>query len=298
MEKDFGDLSKQIEEVRAKRDEFNASTQDLIRLLRETNGKIREHLKKATTFREKRDGFNENVQAAKNNRITTQIALEELRKRLDEIKEKNKEIKPLDKSQQAQITKLRQAVRRKNMEIETKPDLSTSDEDRLIKDIEQLEGQLASLTKGTEARREYSAIIGQFPVYKAQLKKYHDEVVENSEESQKYHEFMLKEYDNVDAMREKIGKLEKELAESRKQADVFHSELLALYKKRDSMRTNIQETHREVRTQRRKERGNVALQLRRLAKERLDRGERLDFVEFRLLHEKNDIDLVAGPDAD
>ena len=77
-----------------------------------------------------------------------------------------------------------------------------------------------------------------------------------------------------------------------------NSELVAFYKKRDSMRNNIQETHREVRIQRRKERGNVAMQLRRLAKERLDRGERLDFIEFRLLHEKNDIDLVVGPDAE
>jgi uncharacterized coiled-coil DUF342 family protein len=289
LEDGFNELTKNITDTRAKRDEFNSTTQDLIRLIKETNGKIKEHLKKALEYREKRDSFNENVQGAKNNRITTQIALEELRKKLNEIKEKNKELPSITKDQQLQIKKLKSAVRARNMEIETMPDLSSHEEDRLIKEIEELEGKLGELSKGSDARREYGKVISQFPAYKNQLKKYHEEVIINSQESQKFHEMMLKEYSEVDALREKISQLEKALNENRKKADEFHNQLLGFYKQRDTMRDEISNTVREVRIQRRKERGNVALIMRRIAKERMDRGEKLGFIEFRLLLEKNKI---------
>jgi len=289
LEDQFNELTKNIADTRAKRDEFNQTTQELIRIIKETNSKIKDHLKKAQECREKRDSFNENVQSAKNNRITTQIALEELRKKLNEIKEKYKDLPTITKDQQLQIKKLKSAVRARNMEIETAPTLSMQEEDRIIKEIEELESKLGELTKGSDARREYGKVISQFPAYKAQLKKYHDEVILNSQESQKFHEMMLKEYADVDALREKISQLEKELNENRKKADEFHAQLLGYYKKRDSMRDEIMSTQREIRVQRRKERGNVAILLRRIAKERMERGEKLDFIEFRLLLEKNEI---------
>jgi uncharacterized coiled-coil DUF342 family protein len=290
LEDDFTVLTKDIADARAKRDEFNGTTQELIQLIKDTNSKIKEHLKKAQELKEKRDSFNENVQEAKNNRVTTQIALEELRKKLNEIKDKNKEIPEITKDQQAQIKKLRSAVRARNMEIETAPTLSSHEEDRLIKEIEEMEGRLGELTKGSEARREYGKFIAQFPAYKLQLKKYHDEVILNSQESQKFHEFMLKEYQSVDSLREKISQLEKELNDNRKKADHFHGQLLGYYKKRDGMRDEIMSTQREIRVQRRKERGNVAVLLRRLAKERMERGEKLDYIEFRLLLEKGEVE--------
>lgn len=289
LEDEFNDLTRSIEQTREKRDEFNASTQELIKLIKETNSHIKEHLKTASEFREKRDAFNENVQGAKNNRITTQIALEELRKKLNEIREKNKDVGRISPQQQIEIKKLRSAVRARNMKIETEPTLSIKDEDKLIKEIEEFETKLNDLTKGTEARREYSNLIAQFPAYKNQLKKYHDEVIENSENSQKFHEQMLKEYEQVDKLREKIQELEKQLNQSRKQADEFHAQLLGFYKKRDEMRMEISTTQKEIRTQRRKERGNMAVLVRRIAKDHLEKGLKLSYVEFRLLLEKGEI---------
>ena len=300
LEDDFNSLTKEIADARAKRDEFNGTTQELIRLIKENNSHIKDHLKKAQELKEKRDSFNENVQAAKNNRVTTQIALEELRKKLNEIKDKNKELPQITKDQQAQIKKLRSAVRARNMEIETAPSLSSHEEDRLIKEIEEMEGKLGELTKGSDARREYGKVIAQFPAYKMQLKKYHDEVILNSQESQKFHELMLKEYQAVDELREKISTLEKELNDNRKKADQYHAQLLGYYKKRDGMRDEIMSTQREIRVQRRKERGNVAILLRRLAKERMERGEKLDYIAFRLLLEKGEVeseDDEESPDA-
>ncbi len=66
LEDDFNLLTKEIAEARAKRDEFNGTTQELIRLIKEHNSHIKDHLKKAQELKEKRDNFNENVQAAKN----------------------------------------------------------------------------------------------------------------------------------------------------------------------------------------------------------------------------------------
>ena len=289
LEEKLNDLNADIRETRDKRDDFNNTTQEIISLLKQTNSKIKDHLKKASQHRDKRDAFNDEVQVAKNNRITTQIALEELRKKLDEIKNKYKEIKPISTHQRREINKLRSAVRARNMEIVTKPDLTVNDEERLIKEIEELEIKLGQLTKGSKARREYSKIIAQFPVYKGQLRKYHQEVVKNSEESQKYHELMIKEYEKVDELRERIKELEKELNENKKIADQHHQDLLKLYKQRNKLRDGIHSTQRRMRIQRRKERGNIAILKRRLAKERLDGNQKLDFVEFRLLLEKNQI---------
>ncbi len=90
LEEGFNAIIKEIAVARVKRDEFNGTTQEIIRKLKENNSQIKEHIKKAQELKEKRDSFNENVQAAKNNRATTQAALDELRKKLVEIKEKDK----------------------------------------------------------------------------------------------------------------------------------------------------------------------------------------------------------------
>ena len=90
LEEGFNAIIKEIAVARLKRDEFNGTTQEIIRKLKENNSQIKEHIKKAQELKEKRDSFNENVQAAKNSRATTQAALEELRKKLVEIKEKDK----------------------------------------------------------------------------------------------------------------------------------------------------------------------------------------------------------------
>ncbi|MFX0100870.1 MAG: coiled-coil protein [Candidatus Hodarchaeota archaeon] len=289
LETEFNLVNKDIEEVREKRDEHNAVTKDLISLIKETSQNVKNGLKKANEFRDKRDGFNEKVQEAKNNRITTQIALEELRKKLNNIKEKYKDLKPINKEQKIQIRKLQNAVKARNMEIETKPDLSLQEEDRLIKEIEELSFKLKDLTKGDEARQEYSKVIAQFPSYRNQLKNYHDEVIINSEESQKYHEKMIAEYNKIDEYRERIKQLEDELNKNRKIADDYHNKLIGLYKRRDELRDTIMTTQREMRIRKRKERSNVALLKRRIAKEKMEKGEKLDFIEFRLLAEKNEL---------
>ncbi|MHA1682233.1 MAG: coiled-coil protein [Promethearchaeota archaeon] len=289
LEQEYNELTRDIEEIREKRDEHNQITKDLISMIKATNSKIKGHLRKASEHREKRDMYNDLVQQAKNNRVTTQIALEELRKRLNEIKEKYKDIRPINREQKIQIRRLKNAVHARNMEIETKPGLTTGDEDRLIKEIEELEGKLSDLTKGTAAKEEYSKVIAQFPKYRALLRKYHQEVIDNSEESQKNHELMINEYNQVDKLREKNNDLEKSLNENRKKADQFHDKLLGFYKRRDELRQQIGITQRNNRKRRQKERHDVSLLKRRLAKERLEKGEKLDFIEFRLLLEKNEI---------
>lgn len=289
LEREYNELTADIEEVRNKRDERNQITKDLISMIKSLNKNIKQHLQKASEFKEKRDMFNELVQRAKNNRITTQIALEQLRKRLNEIKEKYKDIKPINREQKIKIKKLKSAVRAKSMEIQTKPDLTLDDEDRLIKEIEELEIKLGDLTQGSQARIEYSKVISQFPQYRSQLRNFHQEVLENSEESQKNHEAMLKEYGQVDQIREKIAALERELNENRKIADDFHSRLIGLYRRRDDLRNQIDVAQRKFRRRKKRERANVALLKRRIAKERLERGEKLDFIEFRLLFEKREL---------
>lgn len=289
LEAEYNVINKDIEQTRDKRDEHNQITKDLIGLIKETSKKIKDGLKKANEFRDERDSFNEKVQEAKNNRITTQIALEELRKKLNRIKEKYKDLKPINREQKIQIRKLQNAVKARNMEIETKPDLSLEEEDRLIKEIEELSFKLSDLTKGDEARQEYSKVISQFPDYRNQLKSYHEEVIVNSEESQKYHEKMLAEYNKIDEYRERIKQLEDELNANRKVADDYHNTLISLYKRRDEIREIISRTQRRIRVRKKRERSNVALLKRRLAKEKLERGEKLDFIEFRLLSEKNQL---------
>ncbi len=90
LEEGFNAIVKEIAVARFKRDEFNNKTQEIIRALKENNSQVKEHIKKAQELKEKRDSFNENVQAAKNSRATTQAALDGLRKKLVEIKEKDK----------------------------------------------------------------------------------------------------------------------------------------------------------------------------------------------------------------
>lgn len=188
LEEGFNAIIKEIAIARVKRDELNNKSQEIIRTLKEHNSQVKEHLKKAQELKEKRDSFNESVQAAKNNRATTQATLEGLRKKLGEIKEKDK------------------------------------DED---------------------ARRAYDDIVAQIAASDQQSEQYHNDVILNSQESQNCHELMLKEFQVVDSIREKISTLEEELDDTRKKADEFHAQLVSNSKKREDLREEIINKRRE-----------------------------------------------------
>ncbi len=91
LEEGFNALIKEIAIARVKRDELNSKSQEIIKTLKENNSQVKEHIKKAQELKVKRDSCNESVQAAKNGRATTQATLEGLRKKLGEIKEKDKD---------------------------------------------------------------------------------------------------------------------------------------------------------------------------------------------------------------
>jgi len=245
-----------------------------------SNEQVRDFRTEVQRLRSERDAINEQVKKMKQERSGTASeiheAIENLKK-LDEEKGKMAKNRP-SRSHEALQEEL------DDIEWQIQTTSHTLQEDKeLVEKVRQLETQLNShkkleryYQKSSEMRREVRDL-------KAENQVRHKKITQLAERSQQIHQQM-------------IGKIE-EAKKKRKEADDFHKQLLDAREKTKPIRDEMAKVHvqilqlrkevEEEQKQKRKDNENALKQtLEERAREKLKRGEKLSWDEFKLLAEK------------
>ncbi len=225
----FRDLQSQIENLRQKRDELNQKTKQFINDLQDIEIEIANSLKIAKDqYKKKRDYWNDKVKQLKEKKIEYKTLLDTL------IEDKNTIQKPETKNKDnKQILSMKQIERKiDNLErrIETEK-LDITEENTIIDKIREL-AEMKQEFLSEQKNSEIFKIERKIEIVKINLNKIYEQLNKWSDKSQENHAKMLKEFQNVDKLKEDKKKLEEELIENKKTADLYHEQYLKVMNQR------------------------------------------------------------------
>jgi len=269
-----------------------------VRLLRAERDGLKE---KARIWADKRDRLHEEIRDLR-------LQIHSLRQRRDAL---NVEVKHLKSLREAllrrrkeileEIVKLRQEKRRMNAEkpfhsqsylkkkierIEWKiqtESLPLDVERELIDQVKALEAQMEFYRKAEKIKSRIADLRREADRLKADSLDYRSRIHETAAQSQEFHMKMLKKIEDVRRLKAKADEMHQQYAEFRDKAKAISLELKETLAEIRTLREQLKTREEEERKQKEEE---LQKQMEKDALEKLRRGEKLSFDEFKILIEK------------
>ena len=274
----------------AKRDQLNAK----VKTLRQEIGEIKKE----------RDQLNVNVKALKLQRdeVRGQMApfIEEIKghsQRIRELKEKRS-----GESRQG----LQKAFDALEFKIAT-TSLDLKEEKRLIDQVKEIEIQLSSYKKVDQHNKKINEIKTELKVFQDKADALHQQLTASAQKSQELHSKMLAKFEEMKKIRDEATSLHIQFLQARERIKPFHDEIgrcidqrrrlfgerqeqYDLRKKQfEEKKKEFESTKVENEKQKKAKEQEIKDKIGSQAREKLERGEKLDWREFQLL---------AGEDSD
>jgi uncharacterized coiled-coil DUF342 family protein len=252
--------------------------------LKEKRDKLNEQFMSARTeileLKNERNKLNETVKELKRQRSETNMGIQE---KIGEIRRLRQEIEALTRKKPSKsLQTLQREVENIEWMIQT-TSLSLQEEKELVERVKQLEAQLNIHKKLSQLNQKRLELQAELKAFGAQSKLYHEKLVETAQKSQGIHEKML----------EKVGEAKKLKLE----ADSLHQIFIQVKEKKRSIQGEMAEILNQMKKlkeevrgeeEREKKKREEALleKLESQAREKLKRGEKLTWEEFKIITEK------------
>lgn len=231
-------------------------------------------------LRFERDAMNEQVRRMKQQRSDTAVKIHEAIESLRKLGEENGRIA------KNRPSKSHEALQKELDDIEWQIQTTsyTLQEDKeLVEKVKQLETQLnvhkkleKSSHKSLELRKKVRGL-------KAENQVHHEKIMQLAEKSQQIHQQMMGKIEEAKKMKKEADDLHKQFLDARQKTKPIRDEMANVHAQILHLRKEVQEQQQ----QKKKDNENALKQtLEELAKEKLRRGEKLSWDEFKLLEEK------------
>lgn len=247
-------------------------------------GKVNEQIKNLRAeileLKNKRDGLNENVKELKKLREQTRT---EIHEKIEEMKKLDQEIKVLNKKRPSRSPQvLKKESEGIEWKIQTTP-LSLEEEKELVERVKKLEIQLNVHRKIEQFYQKTFELRTELKALETKRKLCHEKLTENAQRSQEFHERMLEEIEKVKELRIKANELHEEFVQARERARLIQKEIMGVLSQIKMLQGEV---HKEEEKEKRKSENAIRKKFEKQAREKLKRGEKLTWEEFRILAEK------------
>ena len=267
------ELRQQLTPLREEHDKLNSEAKEWAGKRNSVHKQIKKLRAKAQELKQKRDELNTRVQELKTLR---EEANKECRERHAQIKKLRKKIGALtEKKPSRSMDDLQIEMEKLEWKIQTTP-LTLKEEKGLIDQIRPLENQLLIYRKLQKVKNDLTELRTEEEELESKAQTHHKEILEIAEQSQELHKEMM------DVLNE-AGTLQDE-------ADNAHQRFLELKQKAQSLHQRIEPLREEIHSIEEENKAKHELELRKgleeRALEKLKRGEKLTWEEFKVLAEK------------
>lgn len=247
------------------------------------NIRVRELRVEAVNFRDKRNALNEEVKGLK-------AMLSELKRECSEkvnaLRELRQRIKEHLRAKPSRDEEgLKKEIAELDWRIQTTP-LSLDEEKRIIERIRTLESQLSFYLKLNSMRDEISAIEKRLETLREEISSCKNRIAETISKSQDFHDKMVERLKEVDRLRAEADELHKKYLAKREKVD----ELCLKYRE---LLNHISAIRKAIREEEERKKAEFISALKekigKEALEKLKRGEKISFEEFKILAEQGKI---------
>jgi len=280
LEQRIGKLNQELASIKEERNKLNLEAKKWAEKRNAIHGQIKDLQTKAADLKGKRDNLNEKVQEFKSLRDQAKAKRKEKHVQILKLKEKVrslKERKPLQSMHgiQREIEKLEWKIQTTSLPVK--------EEEMLINQVRQLEAQLVVHKQIEKSKEELMELRAEEKALETEAKTYHEKLSELAEQSQKFHEEMLENLNKALGLKAEADSTHQKYVEIKQQAQNLHQKCVELLDKIKTFEKDLQEAEDKRQAKRRRE---LRKELEERALEKLKRGEKLTWEEFKILAEK------------
>ena len=277
------ELYRRLNVLKAERDDLNKKAQTWA----ERRNRIHEEIRKIRLLirdlKQRRDSLNKEVKHLK---AIRKVELERRDEILREIRELRKERNRIAAGKPPRSQSyLENQIKRIEWKIQTEP-LPLDAERKLIDQIKILEAQLEVYRRIGSINNKIAELRKEADKLKAEAFNYRSRILEISAESQEFHAKMLKRIEEAKELKAKADEMHQRYAENKEKVKAINLEIKKTLGEIRSIRELLKS---EEEKERRRRESDLQRQTEEKALEKLKRGEKLTFDEFKILLEKGKI---------
>jgi uncharacterized coiled-coil DUF342 family protein len=161
--------------------------------------------------------------------------------------------------------------------------LTVKEEELLIDQVRRLESQLLVQKQIKKSKDKLMELRTEGKALETEAKNYHEKLSALAQQSQKFHEEMLKTFNQARGLKVEADNAHQKYVEIKKQAQNLHQKCIELLGQIKTFRQELREKEEKEQAKRQRE---LRKELEERALEKLKRGEKLTWEEFKILAEK------------
>jgi len=283
LEQKIGKLNQELAPLKEERNRLNLEAKKWAEKRNNIHEQIKDLRTKASDLKGKRDNLNEKVQELKSLRDQARTKRKEKHAQTLKLKEKVRSLTERKPSQSMHT--IQREIEKLDWKIQT-TSLPVKEEEMLINQVRQLETQLLIHKQIERTKKELVEVRTEEKALETEAKAYHEKLSELAEQSQKLHEEMLENLNKAHSLKVEADITHQKYVEIKQQAQNLHQKCVELLDKIKTIEKELQEVEEKKQVKRQHE---LLKELEEKALEKLKRGEKLTWEEFKILAEKRKI---------
>lgn len=273
----------QLASLKAERDQLNNEAKNWAEKRNILNEKIKKLRAEANSTKEKRDALNQEVKRLKTLREQAKAGQKEKCKQISKLKEK---IKLLWKKKPSRnLHAIQKEIENLEWKIQTTP-LEVKQEEELISKIKHLEIQRNILKQLQELKDRLIKLQTEEKALSTKAKFHHEKLSKIAEQSQKLHEQRLETLNQIQKFKIDADNAHQKYVEIKQRANQMHQKYKEMLQKINDLK---RKQRREEEAKQAKRQKQLLEETRKKALEKMKRGEKLTWEEFKLLAEQGNL---------
>jgi len=283
LEQQITRLLSELSALKAERDKFNEEAKMWAEKRDELHEEIRKIRQEAKNLKDKRDSLHNEIKFFKTMRE------ERIKKRsetLELLKSQRQKIKGMLATKTGRSSKfLEDEIARIDWKIQTEPH-SLEEERKLVAQVKTLEAQLQVHKQIEHTNTELDKLKKEIQMLKDEIQTDSSKIHELAEKSQKFHENMMEELEKAKDFQTKADEMHRKYVETKEKANAVHLKCAEMSEQIKNLRTAIQQKEEK---ERKKQQLDLKKKIENDALEKLKKGKKLSFDEFKILAEQGKI---------
>lgn len=274
------ELTQKIPALREQKSALEAEVRNHVEKRDLLNQELKNLRSEILRLKNARDEINARVKELKQQR--SQIKAE-LTQKIAELKSLRKELEPLLKKKPTRGLKaLEKDVENIEWKIQTTP-LSLQEERKLVEQVKELESQISVHKKIEQLNQKRIELMAELKALQARVELCHKAIMENAEKSQQIHAEMLEKVEEAKKIKDEADNFHRLYLQTREKIRALKAEITNIL---DEIRRFREEIFADEEKKRRETEEKLLESVEKQALEKLKRGEKLTWEEFKVLTEK------------
>jgi uncharacterized coiled-coil DUF342 family protein len=280
--KKLNELEMQATNLRSQREMLNDEARRWSEKRNQLNDEARKLREEAAKLKSRRDDLNHKVRELKK---LWEKAERDLEVKVTEISKIKENLRLLQNQVSGREIALRQQIQALDWKLQTTP-LTPSEERLVVSQVKTLETQLVTYAQLRKIKNQLIKCQGEIVAAKARIKSLREQLLNYVKESQACHTKMVEFIQLANSVKFKADNAHKAFLEIKQRADEVHQAYIKTRSQVRDVERQIKQIADNIKLEQIKKATEARDRLRKDAAEKLKRGEKLTFEEFKLLMEE------------